>query len=182
MKKIIKYSFSLSLILILIQCTPNTDGSYGETVNRSEQITGTWVIEKVTQIDLDAEKKSFPEFATVADITNAVAGMPFSDFTLKIGNGTLETTIGNSPMSYVLAEGTGTYSWVTNETIDLVNEELGINASSGINAQINGEDVTLLVRTFSGITGENPKLSLNYERLDDSNNPVTRYEYTLAKQ
>ncbi|GAA4932626.1 hypothetical protein GCM10023314_01200 [Algibacter agarivorans] len=164
------------------QCSPDNEGEYGDAVNRSEQIIGTWAIEKVSQIDLDAEKKSFPEFATKVDITNAIASMPFSDFTLKIDNGALTTSIGNSPMAYVISEGTGSWSWITNDAINLVNKELGINASSGIETQINGENVIFYMRTFSGISGDAPKLSLNYERFDSDNSPVTRYEYILAKQ
>lgn len=182
MKKIIKYSFFISFILILTQCSPDNEGEYGETVNRSEQITGTWVIESASQVDLDAEKKSFPDFATKVDITNVISGMPFSDFKLTIDNGSISTILGNSPMVYVVSEGTGTWAWITNDNVDLVNQELGINASSGISTQINGKTVNFYIKTFSGITGDNPKLSLNYQRLDSDNNPVTRYEYILVKQ
>jgi len=164
------------------QCSPDNEGEFGDTVNRSEQITGTWSIESATQVDLDAEKKSFPDFATKVDITNAIIDMPFSDFTLKIDNGALTTNIGSSPMSYVISEGTGSWSWITSEAIKLVNEELGINASSGIETQINGSSVVFYLNTFAGITGDTPKLSLNYERFDADNNAVTRYEYILAKQ
>lgn len=180
--KLIKFSFILSLLVILTQCSPDNEGKFGNTVNRSEQIMGTWTIESATQVDLDAEKKSFPDFATKIDITNAIAAMPFSDFTLQIDNSTLTTSIGSSPMAYVISEGKGSWSWITNEAINLVNEQLGINASSGIETQINGENVTFFIRTFSGISGDSPKLSLNYERFDSDNNPVTRYEYILAKQ
>ncbi len=164
------------------QCSPDNEGTFGDTVNRSEQIMGTWAIESASQIDLDAEKKSFPDFATKIDITNAIAGMPFSDFTLKIDNSALTTTIGNSPMGYVISGGTGTWSWINSDMINLVNRELGINASSGIKTQINGKNVIFYMRTYSGISGDAPKLSLNYERLDADNNAVTRYEYILAKQ
>ena len=164
------------------QCSPNNEGEFGVTVNRSEQIMGTWAIESASQVDLDAEKKSFPDFATKIDITNAISGMPFSDFTLEIDNGTLTTSIGNSPMGYVISEGSGSWSWITNEAINLVNQQLGINASSGIETQINGKNVIFYMRTFSGISGNTPKLSLNYERFDADGNPVTRYEYLLAKQ
>lgn len=180
--KLIKYSFLISLMLILSQCSPDNNGDYGNATDRNAQITGTWVIESVSQIDLDAEKKSFPDFATKVDITNAISGMPFSDFTLNITNGTLSTILGDSPMVYVISEGTGTWSWITNEDVTLVNQELGINASSGIATQINGKVVNFYIRTYSGITGANPKLSLNYQRFDADNNPVTRYEYVLAKQ
>lgn len=180
--KTLKYSLLLGIALIFAQCSPDNEGSHGDIVDRSEQISGTWSIENVTQIDLDAEKKGFPEFATRVDITNALIGMPFTDFSMQIDNGSLKTTIGDSPMSYVISEGSGSWTWISNETVELVNQELGINASSGIEAQINGDTVLFLVKTYAGITGGNPKLSLNYERLDASGNAVTRYEYILAKQ
>lgn len=180
--KTIKYSILLCLALIFTQCSPENEGTHGEIVDRNEQLTGTWSIENVSQIDLDAEKKGFPTFATRVDITNAISGMPFTDFTLQIDNGTLSTTIGNSPMSYVISEGSGTWVWISDETVDLVNEKLGINASSGIETEINGDTVMFLIKTYAGITGDNPKLSLNYERLDAAGNAVTRYEYILAKQ
>lgn len=180
--KLIKYGFLISLLVMFTQCSPDNEGAFGDTVNRSEQIMGTWAIESATQVDLDAEKKSFPAFATKIDITNAIVGMPFSDFTLQINNGSLTTSIGNSPMAYVISEGTGSWSWITNDAINSVNAKLGINASSGIETKINGENVIFYIRTFSGISGDSPKLSLNYERFDSDNNPVTRYEYILAKQ
>ncbi len=180
--KIIKYSFLIGLIFILSNCTPDNEGKFGESINRSEQITGTWVLEKVFQIDLDAEKKSFPEFATELDITNVVSGMPFSDFSLQIEDGSITTTVGNSPMAYVVSEGSGSWSWISNDEISLVNQKLGINASSGIETQINGTTVNFYVNTFSEITGNNAKLSLNFERLDSDGNLVMRYEYLLAKQ
>ena len=181
--KIIKYSFLISLILTFSNCTPDNDGEFGETINRSEQISGIWVLENVIQVDLDAEKKSFPEYATELDVTNAVSGMPFSDFSIQIENdGSLATTIGNSPMKYVVADGSGLWSWITNDEISLVNEKLGINASSGIETLINGETVNFYISTYSGITGNDSKLSLNYERLDANNNVVMRYNYILDKQ
>ena len=180
--KTLKIGLILSITIIFLQCSPDNDGSYGDTVNRTEQLTGTWSIESVAQIDLDAEKKGFPDFATRVDITNALIGMPFSDFTMEIDNGSIATSIGNSPMSYVISEGTGTWSWITDEAVDLVNEQLGINASSGIETLINGKTVVFLIRTYNGVTGENPKLSLNFERKDTAGNAVTRYEYVLSKQ
>ena len=180
--KTLRISLLLSITLIFLQCSPDNDGTYGETVNRTEQITGTWSIEQVTQIDLDAEKKGFPDFATSVDITNALVGMPYSSFSMQIDNGTIITNNGTSPMSYVINEGSGTWSWITNEEVNLVNELLGINASSGIETTINGETVVLLISTYDGITGETPKLSLNYERQDAAGNAVTRYEYVLVKQ
>tara|TARA_R110002094_G_scaffold134925_3_gene126969 strand:+ start:1095 stop:1640 length:546 start_codon:yes stop_codon:yes gene_type:complete len=180
--KLIKYSFLISLLVMFTQCSPDNEGKFGDTINRSEQVMGTWILESATQVDLDAEKKSFPDFATKINITNAIAGMPFSDFTLQIDNGALTTSIGNSPMAYVVSEGTGSWSWVTSDAINLVNKELGINASSGIETQIDGENIIFYIRTFAGIVGDAPKLSLNYERFDSDNNPVTRYEYIIAKQ
>ena len=180
--KTLKFSILLSLTLLFIQCSPDNNGSYGDTVDRTAQITGTWSIESVYQIDLDAEKKGFPEFATRVNITNVLSGMPFSNFTMQIDNGTITTSNGNSPMSYVISEGSGSWSWITNDAVELVNEELGINASSGIETQINGNTVLFLITTYSGITGSDPKLSLNYERLDATGSAVTRYEYILAKQ
>ena len=180
--KTLKYSLLLSIAFIFMQCSPDNEGTHGDIVDRNEQLTGTWSIENVSQIDLDAEKKGFPDFATRVDITNAISGMPFTDFTLQINNGTLSTTIGNSPMSYVISEGSGTWKWISDDTVNLVNQQLGINASSGIETEINGNSVLFLIKTYAGITGDNPKLSLNYERLDASGSAVTRYEYILAKQ
>ncbi|WP_282136440.1 DUF5004 domain-containing protein [Seonamhaeicola maritimus] len=180
--KTLKISLLLSITFLFLQCSPDNDGTHGGIINRTEQITGTWSIESVSQIDLDAEKKGFPEFATRVDITNALIGMPFSSFTMQIDNGSITTNNGTSAMSYVISEGSGTWSWITNDAIELVNQELGVNASSGIETQINGSRVLFLIKTYTGITGDNPKLSLNYERLDISGSAITRYEYILTKQ
>ena len=180
--KIFKYSLIISLLFILTKCTPDSDGTFGEIVDRETQIKGTWIIQSVSQVDLDAEKKGFPDFATKVDITNSIVGMPYTDFSMSIESGNITTTIGNSPMSYVVEEGSGTWSWISDDEVTLVNQELGINASSGITTFINGQSVNLYITTYTGITAVNPILSINFERVDSNENKVTRYEYILIKQ
>lgn len=180
--KIFKYSLIICLLSILTYCTPDNEGSFGDTVDREAQIMGTWKIQSVFQVDLEAEKKSFPGFTTKMDITNVLTGMPYSDFTMNIQKGIITTTNGNSPMSYIISEGSGTWSWITNEEINLVNQQLGINASSGIAVSINGQNVNLHLASYAGISDETPVLSLNYERFDSDDNLVMRYEYILIKQ
>ena len=180
--KILKYSLLICLVVMFTKCSPEDNGSFGESVDRTAQLIGTWKIQTVSQIDLDAEKKSFPEFATKVDITNAVTDMPFSDFEMTLENGTISTVLGMSPMSYVIEEGQGTWNWISSEELDLINQQLGINASNGIITSINGKEVELLISTFSGFTATTPTLSLNYKRIDDAGNDVMRYEYILVKQ
>ncbi|WP_170245944.1 DUF5004 domain-containing protein [Tenacibaculum adriaticum] len=180
--KILKYSLLICLVVMFTKCSPDHNGSFGGTVDRTIQLIGTWKIESVFQIDLDAEKKSFPEFATKVDITNTVTNMPFSDFEMTLHNNTISTTLGMSPMAYVIEEGQGTWNWISNDELSLVNQELGINASSGITTSINGKEVQLFISTFSGITAPTPTLSLNYKRIDEVGNDVMRYEYILVKQ
>lgn len=179
--KIFKYSLIISLLFILSNCTPDSDGSIGEVVNRDTQITGTWVIQSVSQVDLDAEKKGFPDFATKVDVTNSITGMPFTDFSMTIENGAVSTIIGNSPMFYVIEEGSGTWSWISDDEVALVSQVLGINASSGISTSINGQNVDLYLTTYAGINAQTPTLSLSFERMDSNNDLVTRYEYILTK-
>ncbi len=180
--KIIKYSLFALLITLFIKCSPDDNGTFGEKTDRNAQLIGTWKIEKVYQIDLDAEKKSFPGFATKVDITNAISNMPFSDFEIEITAGTITTKLGMSPMGSVINEGEGTWDWITNDEVNNVNQELGINASKGINTIINNMNVALLITTYDGITNTPSTLSLQYNRTDDIGNNVIRYEYILAKQ
>lgn len=181
MKKI-KYSLFAILIIVFSQCSPDANGSFGEKTDRKEQLQGTWKIQSVFQVDLDAEKKSFPDFATKVNITEAVTNMPFSDFQMTIDNQNITTSLGNSPMGFIIEEGTGTWSWISNQEIETVNRELGINASNGISSTINRVTVDLLISTYLGINAEVPTLSLNYQRTDDSGSAVMRYEYILVKQ
>lgn len=180
--KTIKYSLLVFLVAIFTKCTPDDTGSFGEKIDRKQQLIGTWKIQTASQIDLDAEKKSFPEFATKVDITNALPDMPFSDFEMTLTDTTISTIIGNSAMNYVIEEGNGTWSFITNEELTLVNTELGINASNGITTTIKGKEVVLLISTFSGLNASNPFISLNYKRQDETGSQVTRYEYILVKQ
>lgn len=182
MKIIFKYSLLICALVLFTKCSPDDDGTFGEKVDRTSQLIGTWKIKSVYQIDLDAEKKSFPEFATRVEITDVLANMPFSDFEMTLTNESITTSIGNSPMNFIINEGNGTWSWISNEEINRVNQELGINASNGINTVINGKTVQLLIDTYLGINNTVPSLSLNYQRLDDAGSAVMRYEYILEKQ
>ena len=180
--KILKYSLLICILITFSMCTPDDGGSFGNSVNRTDQIVGTWQIKSVSQIDLDAEKKSFPEYATKVDITNAITSMPFSDFSMELTNGAITTVLGTSPMAYVIEQGAGTWKWITNDEINLVNQELGINAVSGLRTMINNNQVDLYVSTFAGIIGTSPTLSLEYTRKDNLGNDVMRYEYIFSKQ
>lgn len=180
--KIIKYSLLVFFIALFTKCSPDSEGDFGDKVDRTAQLLGTWKINNVFQIDLDAEKKSFPDFATKVDITNVLTNMPFTDFEMNITAGSITTTLGMSPMSQVIDEGQGVWDWISNTELALVNQTLGINASEGIKVTIGSNEVTLFVDSFKGITSATPTLSLNYLRKDNSGNNVVRYEYILAKQ
>lgn len=180
--KILKYSLFIGILILFAKCSPDNDGTFGETIDREVQLIGNWKIESVSQIDLDAEKKSFPSFATKVDITNAILGMPYSDFSMDLQNGSITTSIASSPMSFIINEGSGTWSWISDSEIELVKQELGINASSGITTSIGGQDVNLYISSYTGINSQPATLSLSYDRMDVNDSPVTRYEYVFVKQ
>lgn len=180
--KIIKYSLLICLLAIFAKCSPDDGGVFGETIDRTDQLVGTWKMKTAYEIDIDAEKKNFPEFATKINITDVVNNMPFSDFQMTIAAGTITTVNGNSPMAYVIDEGNGTWQWISDSEVELVSQQLGINASKGIKASINNKDVEFLITSYAGISGSTPMLFLTYIRKDTAGNQVTKYEYSLEKQ
>jgi hypothetical protein len=101
--------------LMMDACQPEAVKPLGEAFNRVQQLSGTWQIEKVEQIDTDAESKSFPRQIQRLDITNRIPGVAFTDFKITFntdasGNPSTFATTKGSAIIDVLDAGTWAYN------------------------------------------------------------------------
>ncbi|MCK3685944.1 DUF5004 domain-containing protein [Maribellus sp. YY47] len=96
MKKIFSILF---VTLLFFSCQPDEIPPIGEPTDYIPMLTGTWNLDKFEQIDADAESKSFPDFATVKDLTHVFAGHPYTDFSITFNaDGTFTSDAGSSYM------------------------------------------------------------------------------------
>ena len=101
----------LFLSLMVFSCQQDEIPPIGEKTDYIPMLSGTWNMVKFEQIDADAESKSFPEFATVKDLTNVFAGHPYTDFSITFNeDGTFSSNPGSS---YIQMLGSGT--WEVND-------------------------------------------------------------------
>lgn len=134
MKKILIF---LSIALYMVSCQPDSIPGIGEPREYRPLLVGSWNLVKLTQIDADAESKSFPGFATSKDLTNVFPNHPYTDFSITFnGDGTFTTSLGNSYVN-MLSSG----NWALNDpdypsAIVLSNEgviqEIGLGSLSAI--------------------------------------------------
>ncbi len=109
MKNIIAILF---VSLIVFSCQPDEIPPLGEKTDYIPMLVGTWDLDKFEQIDADAESKSFPDFATVKDLTNVFSGHPYTDFSITFNNdGTFTSNPGSSYMQ-MLTSG----NWTIDDT------------------------------------------------------------------
>jgi len=109
MKKIFSILF---VALILLSCQPDEIPPIGEPTDYIPMLTGTWNLDKFEQIDADAESKSFPDFATVKDLTNVFPGHSYTDFSITFNtDGTFTSDPGSSYMQ-MLSSG----NWEVDDT------------------------------------------------------------------
>lgn len=168
MKKYI-LTIAIAAAALLQGCQPEEVKPVGEPFNRLEQVSGTWQISRVIQVDTDAENKGFPMFAQRLDVTNRVAGRSFTDFRITF-NATgdtptnFTTQAGSSPMN-VLPSGTWQFDdprfpskiVLRNGNIQ---QEFDIASLAGLTS---GRLTLKLVRAFEGT-------------------PFVRYEYEMVKR
>jgi hypothetical protein len=96
MKKLVVLLFIASIIFA---CTQDEIPPIGEKTNYIPMLTGTWNLVEFVQIDADAESKSFPDFASSKDLTNAFQGHPYTDFSITFNeDGTFTSDKGSSYM------------------------------------------------------------------------------------
>lgn len=108
MKKIL---YILFISFVVFSCQPEEFQPLGEKTDYIPMLTGTWNLDKFIQIDADAESKSFPEFATMKDLTNVFPGHPYTDFSITFNaDGSFNSNPGSSYMQ-MLPSG----NWAVND-------------------------------------------------------------------
>ena len=74
--------FSTLLVLCAMACHPDEFPALGEREQILPKLAGTWSLSSVIQIDNDAVRKGFPDFAQRQDITH---DFPYEEFKLVLG-------------------------------------------------------------------------------------------------
>lgn len=89
----------LFVSLLMVTCQPDEIPPIGEKTDYISMLSGTWSMQKVVQIDAEAESKAFPDFATEKDLTYVFPGHPYTDFQITFhADGTFSTDKGTSYM------------------------------------------------------------------------------------
>lgn len=159
----------MSMGMLMLACSPEEPGPIGEPANKVEQISGTWQIDRVIQVDIAAEQKGFPSIATAKDITNALPGMSYADATFTFNAteavpGTFEIDKGNSPL---LLPAAGNWSFNNPEY------------PSAVVLAANGTEQQLEIASFAEV--EAGVLVFKIVRLSPDGRPYVRYEYYLNR-
>lgn len=163
--------YILSIIILFQFCSPDDIPPIGEAPNRTEQLVGTWVLTSFLQIETAAREKSFPDFATIKDLTNVFPGHPYTDFSITFkDDGTFSSFIGQSYLDFL---NSGTWEFDDEEFPAIIKLSNG-----GITQYVE-------IGSWGDISFGRFQFAVN--RLDPSiavpeEKPVIIYEYNLLKQ
>ena len=156
----------LLLAMMVFSCQPDEIPPIGDKTDYKPMLSGTWSLVKFEQIDADAESKSFPEFATILDLTNAFSNHPYTDFSITFNeDGTFSTGLGSS---YVEMLSSGT--WALNDA----------NYPSAIVLTQDGQTQTVSLGSLADVIIG--KVEFKEERKQAETGKVKiKYIYTLTK-
>lgn len=94
----------------VLSCQPENVKPVGDPLNKTELFNGSWIIEKVIQIDVDAAQKGFPMEVQQIDITSIFPNNPFTDLSLQFNA---------TAMTFEVSKGTSFSSWPASGTWEL---------------------------------------------------------------
>lgn len=97
MKNIKLYILGIAASALMISCHPDEFPGVGEREAIVPQLAGTWSLSQVIQRDNDAQRKGYPDFAQVQDVTD---DFDFSDFRM-----TLNTGSAGEPSTFTIVPG-----------------------------------------------------------------------------
>jgi hypothetical protein len=147
----------------IFSCKPEAFKNVGTPTGNLDALNGNWRLTKVTQTDVDAQKKGFP-FQTM-DLTNV---FPYTEFKMSfnVEAKTFTATPGNSPNILRLTSG----SWAPDN----------VNAPQNLTL-VNGTDTSRIV--LGGYPNSvNPNLRLKVDRKDAAGKVLISYNYEFSKQ
>jgi hypothetical protein len=163
MKRIHFFTICLFVLAGMFSCKPEAFKNVGVASANLEALNGNWRLVKVTQTDVDAQKKGFP-YQTM-DLTNV---FPYTEFkmTFNVGAKTFTATPGNAPNILRLANGT----WTADNNTAPQNLTL-----------VNGTDTSRIA--LGGYPNQvNPNLRLKVDRKDATGKVLISYNYEFSKQ
>lgn len=166
MKKI----FLLIFIATIVACTPDEFPAIGDRNKVVPQLAGTWKLNSVIQRDNDAERKGFPSFAQVQDLSEEFNYTNF-ELTLNADDSGNPTTfsIETNGAPNIIGEITSG-NWV----VDDVNYPSTILFGTG--------DVSIELGSFAGLqNGQMVFKLIRYQPKGENLESVVTYQYTFIK-
>jgi len=159
--------------VLLYACTPDKDFSVGTPQNRMAQLAGTWKLQSVTQVDINARDNNFvdptrPNVSLVQQDITTLA--PYTDLSVTLTEDgtnaptTFTVNYGNAPKIFKVSNG----AWKVDNT-----------STPGAIKFINGTDTTATVLGNVNALA-NKTLNLQIFRYRDGE-PLTQYNYTFSK-
>lgn len=155
-------------MVLLFSCKPDNDFTIGQPQNRINQLAGTWKLQNVIQIDLDAQNKNFvdparPDINLIQqDITDIA---PFTEMALTFANdggnpSTFTINYGAAPKIFKLTSGTWRVDDIkTPGRINLIN---GTDTMKTILGSVNNLSAGMLTLQLIKSQGTKPVIQYNY--------------------
>ena len=160
-----------AVIAVIMSCQPEEFPSIGQREAVVPKLAGTWKLTEVIQRDNDAERKGFPSFAQVQNITS---DFPFEQFKLVLN------VNGNEPATFAIQTGdspniignvsAGTWS------VDDVNYPSKITFAGGSGTSIE-------LGSFAGLSkGEMTFKLIRTQPKAGQQESVVTYQYSFTKE
>ena len=159
----------LLLLTVFFLLTCQQDYNIGEPFNKKAQITGTWKIIKVTQVDINAETLGYKSGIKL-DITHRIVGdHPYTDIEMSLKNDntfTIKENKGYSPFPAA----SGKWALTDNTYLNLI---VGKDTSKYLLATDS---------EFKVLDARATIIETTYEKQDKKTIPIVRYEFLIQKQ
>lgn len=171
MKKIILYlGFTILAIAFIYSCKPEDFKPVGDPIDKTDLMVGTWNVTKVTQIDVDAQQKGYPTFATEMDITNVFPDNSFSDIEINL----------NEDKTFTISKANAYVSWPESGTWTLNHP---VHASKLYLIQ-QTDTLTLNISSFAELVMSPAKITLTetkQQKVGDNFVDAIYYNYEISK-
>src|SRR5882757_2282133 len=174
MKNIKKLIAVLAIVMVLLYaCTPDKNFTVGTPQDRMTQLAGTWKLQSVTEVDLNARDNNFvdPSRPNVNLVQQDITTLaPYTDLSV-----TLVTDAGNTPTTFTVNYGNAPKIFKVSNGSWKVDNVL----TPGTIKFINGTDTTATVLCNVN-TLANKALTLQIIRYRGTD-PYTQYNYIFSK-
>ncbi|MDD2277503.1 MAG: DUF5004 domain-containing protein [Bacteroidales bacterium] len=171
MKKILIYISIFTLAFsLLYSCKPEELKPVGDPFDKVELMVGTWNVNRVIQVDVEATLKGYPLYARELDITNVFPDNSYTDLSITL----------NSDKSFTLVKGNAYVNWPLSGTWDLNNPD----HPSKLYLILQLDTLSLNFSSFSELMMSPAKLVISEtkkQKVDDKYIDAIYYNYEISK-